>query len=171
VFFFLATDFLNFTYATNPCASNVPVAAVMRKGRFSYFDPKMGAGFDLHVASVKEGSLQPGTRHAVVVIACDFPVGGTAAAYLFAEHGRGATLLGRVGAANWGPDWGRGPDSIGVRFAKNLLHVDDCKDPACTTMAATKYALRRGALTRLGTVMIKTTSSSSRAHRGRSLEL
>ena len=50
--FLLAVDFMNFTYATNPCAANVPVPVVMRRGNFSYFDPKMGAGFDIHVAAV-----------------------------------------------------------------------------------------------------------------------
>jgi hypothetical protein len=71
--FFLAVDFLNFTYATNPCAANVPVPVVMRRGSFSYFDPKMGAGFDVRVAAVTKGSLQSGTRQVVVVLACDFP--------------------------------------------------------------------------------------------------
>ncbi len=79
--FVLAVDFMNFTYATNPCAANVPVPAVMRRGSFSYFDRKMAAGFDLHVASIAKGSLQAGTGQAVVVLTCDFPVGGTAAAY------------------------------------------------------------------------------------------
>ena len=41
----VALDFMNFTYATNPCAANVPVPVVMRHGAFSYFDPKMGAGY------------------------------------------------------------------------------------------------------------------------------
>lgn len=50
--FLLGVDFMNFTYATNPCAQNVPVPAVMRKGAFSYFDQKMGTGFDLHVVPV-----------------------------------------------------------------------------------------------------------------------
>ena len=48
----LAVDFMNFTYKTNPCATNVPVAVTMRHGTFSYFDEKMAAGFDLHVASI-----------------------------------------------------------------------------------------------------------------------
>jgi len=147
--FFLAVDFMNFTYETNPCAQNVPVAAVMRKGAFSYFDQKMAAGFDLHVDSVKEGSLQTGTRQAVVVLACDFPVGGTAAAYLFDERNDTAVLLRQVGAANWGGDWGRGPDSIHVRFAKHLLYVDECKDVDCTTAIVTTYALHGGKLAKV----------------------
>jgi hypothetical protein len=144
-----AIDFMNFTYATNPCKSNVPVPVVMRKGRFSYFDKKMAAGFDLHVDSVSSGSLQTGTRQDVVVVACDFPVGGAAAAYLFDERKGGATLLAQVGAANWGGDWGAGPSSIHVRFTNKLLYVDDCKDTDCTLNLVTTYALRAGKLTKV----------------------
>ncbi len=144
-----AVDFLNFTYVTNPCKSNVPVPVVMRKGRFSYFDSKMAAGFDLHVDSVSAGSLRSGTRQAVVVVACDYPIGGTAAAYLFDERTGSAVLLGQVGAANWGGDWGAGPSSIHVRFAKNFLYVDDCKDDECTLNVVTTYALRGGKLAKI----------------------
>jgi hypothetical protein len=118
----------------------------MRKGNFSYFDKKMGVGFDLHVESVKEGSLSNGTRQAVVVLSCDYPVGGTAAAYLYDEHRTGASLLGEIATANWGGDWGRGPDSIRVRFANHRLFVEQCKDPECAAMSATAYALRAGKL-------------------------
>jgi hypothetical protein len=149
----LAVDFMNFTYATNPCASNVPVPVVMRKGSFSYFDQKMGAGFDLHVDSVKEGSLTSGTRQAVVVVACDYPVGGTAAAYLFDERKNAAVMLGQVGTANWGPDWGSGPASIHVRFANRFLYVDECKDTDCAMNVVTTYALRGG---KLATVFVQT---------------
>ena len=121
----------------------------MRAGRFSYFDPKMGAGFDLSVASVTEGSLQAGTRQAVIVLSCDFPVGGTAAAYLFDERGASAVLLGRVGQANWGPDWGAGPSSIHVTFAKSSLNVDQCGDTDCTKRSVTTYVLRAGKLTEI----------------------
>jgi hypothetical protein len=100
--FLLAVDFMNFTYTTNPCAKNVPVPVVMRKGSFSYFDQRMGTGFDLHVTSVTEGSLHTGTSQAVVVVACDFPIGGTAAAYLFDERSDTATFLAQVATANWG---------------------------------------------------------------------
>ena len=147
--FFLAVDFMNFTYATNPCATNVPVPVVTRRGDFSYFDAKMGTGFDLHVNSVTEGSLQSGTRQAVVVLSCDFPIGGTAAAYLFDERKNGAVLLARVATANWGGDWGRGPGSIRVRFAKHLLYVNQCSDNDCTKDAATTYALRGGKLAKV----------------------
>jgi hypothetical protein len=145
----LAVDFMNFTYPTNPCAQNVPVPVVMRKGSFSYFDGKMGAGFDLHVDAVKEGTLQAGTRQAAVVVACDFPVGGTAAAYLFDERKNGAVLLGRIATADWGPDWGAGPDSIHVRFANRLLYVSQCKDSDCTTSVRSTYALRGRKLKKL----------------------
>ena len=145
----LAVDFSNFSYATNPCAKNVPVPVVMRGGHFSYFDRKMGTGFDLHVVAVKEGSLRAGTRQAVVVLACDFPIGGTAGAYVFDEHGAGATLLGRVGGADWGGDWGRGPDSIHARFANRRLYVDDCDDPECARNAVTTYALRGRTLAKI----------------------
>ena len=142
----LAVDFMNFTYATNPCAKNVPVPVVMRKGEFSYFDKSMAVGFDLHVDSVKEGSLASGTRQAVVVLACDFPVGGTAAAYLFDERKNTGVLLGQNATANWGADWGAGPDSIHVRFVNRLLHVEQCKDDDCTSTTRTKYHLRGGKL-------------------------
>ena len=145
----VAVDFLNFTYATNPCATNVPVPVVMRHGAFSYFDPKMGAGFDLHVASIAKGSLRAGTQQAVVVVACDFPVGGTAAAYLFDARASGAALLAKVATANWGPDWGSGPSSIHVRFAKNLLYVEQCADTTCATNTRSTYALRRGKLVKI----------------------
>lgn len=140
----LAVDFLNFTYATNPCAHNVPVPAVMRKGRFSYFDRKMVVGFDLYVRAVTEGSLENGTRQAVVVLACDYPVGGTAAAYLFDERKAATVFLARVGTADWGPDWGSGPQSIHVRFAQHRLYVDECDDVDCRQGTITTYALRRG---------------------------
>jgi hypothetical protein len=143
----LAVDFMNFTYATNPCSKNVPVPVVMRKGSFSYFDKKMGAGFDLNVHSVVEGSLASGTRQAVVVLACDFPAdGGTAAAYAFDERKNGAVLLSAVAVANWGSDWGAGPNSIHIRFAKRFLYVDQCKETGCTMSVVTTYALRRGKL-------------------------
>src|SRR5579864_3110305 len=94
--FVLSLDFLNFTYAQNPCPENVPVPAVMRAGRFSYTDRKSGVDFELYVESVKEGSLKSGTHQAVVVLSCDFPLGGTAAAYVFDERGKAARTLARV---------------------------------------------------------------------------
>ncbi|MEA2786336.1 MAG: hypothetical protein QOF71_2440 [Candidatus Eremiobacteraeota bacterium] len=145
----VAVDFMNFTYATNPCTTNVPVPVVMRRGAFSYFDPKMGSGFDLHVASVVKGSLRAGTQQAVVVLACDFPVGGTAAAYLFDARANGAALLAKIATADWGPDWGAGPSSIRVRFAKNVLYVEQCANTGCATNTRTAYALRGGKLTRI----------------------
>jgi len=96
----------------------------MRKGQFSYFDKKMAAGFDLHVDSVSVGSLQPGTQQAVVIVACDFPIGGTAAAYLFDERkGRRASAAARKSAAaNLGRRLGAGPSLRSTcRFAKNFL--------------------------------------------------
>jgi hypothetical protein len=141
-----SVDFKNFTYTTNPCSANVPVPVVMSAGTFSYFDQKMGTGFDLHVAAIKEGSLAEGTRQAVVVIACDFPVGGTAAAYLFDERTPTAVLLKQVATANWGADWGAGPDSIHIRFTNRFLYVDACKDTDCTLSVVTTYALRGGKL-------------------------
>ena len=147
----LAVDFMNFTYATNPCSKNVPVPAVMRKGSFSYFDKDMAQGFDLHVDSVKEGSLSKGTRQAVVVLACDFPIGGTAEASAFDERAHGAVLLSEIAAANWGGDWGRGPDSIHIRFAKQFLYVDACQNDECTLNVVTTYALRGGKLVKVFT--------------------
>lgn len=143
---FLAVDFMNFTYTANPCSQNVPVPVVMRAGSFDYFDRKMAAGFDLRVDGVTRGSLANGTHQAVVVIVCDFPVGGTAAAYLFDERSSTATLLQQVADANWGPDWGAGPQSIHVRFAGKFLYVDSCKDDDCTSRLVKTYTLRNGKL-------------------------
>lgn len=145
----LSVNFLNYTYAANPCSKNVPVPAVMKNGSFSYYDKNMGAGFDLHVDAVHTGSLAPGTRQAVVVIACDFPVGGTAAAYVFSDAGNSATLLSQVAQANWGPDWGAGPDSIHVRFSGKFLYVDACKEDACENYLVTTYELRKGKLVKV----------------------
>jgi hypothetical protein len=145
----MTVDFNNFTYKTNPCFSNVPVAAVVSAGRFDYFDQKMGAGFTISVKSVTAGSLGAGSRQAVVVLTCDFPIGGTAAAYLFDIHGNAATLLGKVADANWGADWGAGPDSIHLKFASGTLSVTDCANTDCTANALTTYALRGGKLTKL----------------------
>ncbi len=145
----LAVDFMNFTYATNPCYKNVPVPAVMVKGSFSYFDKNMGAGFDLRVDSVKKGSLAPGTRQAVVVLVCDFPVGGTAEAYVFSDGGNSAAMLGDVASANWGVDWGAGPDSIHVTFRNRYLYVDAYKENDSTMKLVTTYALRGGKLVKV----------------------
>ena len=145
----LTVDFMNFTYRTNPCPENVPVPAIMRKGSFSYFDKREAVGFDLYVDSVKEGSLGNGTRQAVVVITCEFPVGGTAAAYAFDERKNSAVLLGQVATANWGVDWGGRPDSIRVRFANQRLYVEQCEDTDCTIKNETSYALRGGKLVKI----------------------
>lgn len=142
----LAVDFANFTYATNPCRENVPVPVVMKRSSFSYFDQKMGAGFELFVKRVVRGSLAPATRQAVVVISCDFPVGGVAAAYLYDEQKTSARLLAQVGDAAWGPDWGAGSDSIHVRFRSNFLYVDQCENNQCPARVVTTYALRKGKL-------------------------
>lgn len=148
-FFLAAVNFMNFTYKTNPCSANVPVPVVMSGGKFSYFDQKMGQGFDLSVNKVLEGSLQSGTRQAVVVLTCDFPIGGTAAAYLFDERTGGAVYLAQVGTASWGADWGAPPSSIHVRFANNFLYVDQCKDNQCALFVVTTYALRSGKLAKV----------------------
>ena len=146
----MTVDFNNFTYRTNPCAANVPVAAVVRAGTFDYFDRKMGAGFTISVRAVTTGSLSAGSRQAVVTLSCDFPVGGTAAAYLFDIHEKTATLLGKVADANWGPDWGAGPDSIHIAFANGTLAVTECANTDCTANRLTVYALRNGKLAKLG---------------------
>jgi hypothetical protein len=66
--FLVAVDFTNFTYATNPCPVDVPARVVMRSGHFSYLNEKMAQDFDPSIDSVEEGSLEDGTRQAVVVI-------------------------------------------------------------------------------------------------------
>lgn len=144
--FLFAVDFMNFLYKANPCSANVPSPVPMRAGKFTYVDNKMGSEFDLYVQSVKEGSLKRGTRQAVVIIACDYPVGGTASAYLYDERGRTAVLIREVGTANWGPDWGGRPDSIHVRFADAVLYVEQCADTECNAYTKSRYAFRHGKL-------------------------
>lgn len=121
----------------------------MRKGRFSYFDKREAVGFDLYVDAVKKGSLENGTRQAVVIITCEFPIGGTAAAYAFDERQNTAVLLGQVATADWGADWGEGPKSIRVRFANHRLHVEQCANTDCTVKFNTTYALRGGKLVKV----------------------
>jgi hypothetical protein len=133
----------------HPCAGNVPIAAAVRGGRFSYFDKKMGQGFTISIVSVKEGTLGAGTRQAAVILSCEFPIGGTASAYLFDIHMNTATLLAKIADANWGGDWGAGPDSIHITFSNNVLSVASCANDACDKNALTRYALRGGKLTKL----------------------
>jgi hypothetical protein len=145
----LTVDFMNFNYAHVPCSQNAPPPALVRKGTYSYFDHKMAQGFDVSVVTVKQGSLSAGTRQAVVVLECDFPIGDTARAYAYDIHGNAATLLGDVGTANWGADWGARPSSIHIRFANNFLYVDSCKDSECTMREVRTYALRNGKLVKV----------------------
>jgi len=145
----LAVDFMNFNYTDIPCSSNVPPPAQIRKGTYSYFDQNMGTGFEVSVESVKRGSLGPGTQQAVVVLACQFPMGGTAGAYAYDVRGDTAVLLGEVGTADWGGDWGAGPKSIHIRFAKRFLYVDSCKDSHCEMSEVRTYALRGGKLVKV----------------------
>jgi hypothetical protein len=126
----LAVDFMNYNYSKIPCSNNVPPPALIRNGSYSYFDEKMGTGFDVAVDAVQRGSLGAGKQQAVVVLACHYPIGGTAGAYVYDIHGNSAVLLGRVGSADWGGDWGAGPSSMHIRFAKHFLYVDTCKDTA-----------------------------------------
>ncbi|MBV9148629.1 MAG: hypothetical protein JO024_02100 [Candidatus Eremiobacteraeota bacterium] len=138
----LAVDFMNFNYYRIPCSGNVPVPALIRQGKYSYLDKKMTVGFDVYVVTVKEGSLRPGTRQAVVTIGCDFPVGGTSAAYLYDVRGGNAKFVQTVGHADWGGDWGAGPGAIHVRFANRLLYVDSCANDECETSIVRTYAFR-----------------------------
>jgi hypothetical protein len=154
----LAVDFMNFNYSAIPCSSNVPPPALIRKGSYSYFDQNMGTGFDVSVNSVKQGSLRAGTQQAVVVLACHYPIGGTAGAYAFDIRGDRAVLLGEVGSADWGGDWGAGPSSIHIRFANHFLYVDTCKDTHCETSEVRTYALRGGKLVKVYVQTHKTRS-------------
>jgi hypothetical protein len=140
----MAVDFMNFNYTDLPCSKNVPPPALFSKGTYSYYDKNMGTGFDLHVASVKQGSLHPGTQQAVVVIACDFPIGGTSAAYLYDIRGDTAALFGDVGYADWGGDWGAGPTAIHIRFANSFLYVDSCDNSDCDRKIVKTFAWRGG---------------------------
>jgi hypothetical protein len=152
----LAVDFMNFSYSVSPC-SNVPPPVLIRKGTYTYFDQKMGTGFDVFVRTVKLGSLRAGTQQAVVVLSCDFPIGGTAEAFAYDIRGSSAVPLGDVGAANWGGDWGRGPDSIHITFRNDFLYVDSCKDDECTMREVRTYALRAGKLVKVYEQTHKTT--------------
>jgi hypothetical protein len=150
----LAVDFMNFTYNQNPCAGNVNVPVVMRNGSFSWMsstDPSWG--FEFHVDRVVQGSLKPGTRQAVVVIACDAPVdGGAAEAYLYDERKNGATFVAKVGEADWGSDWGEPPTSIHIRFTDKFLYVDQCLNVSECDAAdyiVTTYALREGKIVKV----------------------
>jgi hypothetical protein len=140
----MAVDFMNFDYTDDPCSKNVPPPAIVRKGNYSYFDKNMGTGFDIFVRAVKRGSLHPGTQQAVVVMTCDFPIGGTSHAYLYDIHGDAAKLLEDVGYADWGGDWGAGPSAIHIRFAKGLLYVETCNNSDCTEKIVKTYAWRGG---------------------------
>ncbi len=144
----LAVDFMNFNYSATPCP-NVPPPVLIRKGTYSYYDQKMGTGFDIFVRNVKLGSLRARTQQAVIVLSCDFPIGGTAEAFAYDIRGNAAVPLGAVGSANWGGDWGEGPDSIHITFRSNLLYVDSCKDDDCTTREVRTYGLRSGKLVKL----------------------
>jgi hypothetical protein len=154
----LAVDFMNFNYSAIPCSGNVPPPALIRKGSYSYFDQNMGAGFEVFVDSVKQGSLRAGTQQAVVVLTCQFPMGGTAGAYAYDIRGDKTVLLGEVGTADWGADWGAGPKSIHIRFAKQFLYVDSCKDTPCATSEVRTYALRGGKLVKVYVQTHKTRS-------------
>jgi hypothetical protein len=144
----VAVDFMNFSYSVSPC-SNVPPPVLIRKGTYTYFDQKMGTGFDVFVRNVKLGSLHSGTQQAVVVLSCDFPIGGTAEAFAYDIRGSSAVPLAEVGAANWGGDWGKGPDSIHITFRNDFLYVDSCKDDECTMREVRTYALRAGKLVKV----------------------
>jgi hypothetical protein len=152
--FIVAVDFMNFTYTQNPCAGNVRVPIVMRNGSFSWTSPNDPSwSFDFHVDRVVEGSLKPGTRQAVIVIACDAPVdGGAAQAYLFDERNNRAIFVEKVGEADWGIDWGEPPTSIHIRFTDKFLYVDQCENPSdCDGVdyVVTTYAMRDGKIVRV----------------------
>ena len=144
-----AVDFNNFTYRVHPCPQNVPTAAVVRRGHFSYEDEKMGQGFTISVVSVKAGSLSAGTQQAAVMLECEFPMGGTASAYLFDVRGDRAILLGKIADANWGGDWGATPDTVRITLANGVLSVDTCERNGCDKRTITTFALHAGKLTKL----------------------
>ena len=93
----MAINFMNLKYYHIPCSDNVPAPATVRNGKFTHTDRREAAEFAVYVTSVKEGSLHAGTRQAVVTLACDFPVGGTSAAYLYNVHGDAATFVAKAG--------------------------------------------------------------------------
>lgn len=143
-----AIDFMNFTYKSHPCSDNVPTPVAISNGSASVVDPKdPSSGFDFRVDQVVEGSLAPGTRQVVVVMECDFPMGGVAAGYLYSITGQSVTLIQQVGVAEWGGDWGVDPSTIHIRFAGNFLYIDRCKvSTYCAdhNYVVTTYAVRDG---------------------------
>ena len=157
-----SVNFNDFTYRVHPCTGNVPTAAAVSGGSYEYYDTKMGQGFTISVDSIEAGTLSAGTRQAVVTPSCEFPIGGTAAAYLFAVHGNTATLLGKVADANWGGDWGAGPSSIHVSFDNDVLSVAACANDECAMTTFTRYALRGGKLTKLSVRSVATANAVTR---------
>jgi hypothetical protein len=147
-------NFKNFDYAVSPCggdgndaADDVPPPVHVRAGTYAYNNAAMGTAFDVSVAFVQRGSLQSGTQQALVVLSCEFPIGGTSTSYLYDVAGTTAVLLGELPGASWGGDWGSGPNSIHTRFANDFLYVDACgRVSDCKTRVVTTYALRGGKL-------------------------
>ena len=150
-------DFMNFTYKVNPCGSSdgktPPPPVAMQKGK-AFYAIAVDAGFDLQVERLVEGSLAPGTRQAVVVISCHYPVdGGAAGAYLFEERNTTARFVQQVGEAQWGGDWGEPSETIHIRFANGFLYVDQCKSVThCiegSDFVVTTYARRDGKIVKV----------------------
>lgn len=144
----LAVDFMNFAYPKTPC-ERVRTPAVVSRGSLSYSDTKYGVGYDIRVNRVARGSLAAGTRQAAVVLTCEPPRGSDTRVYLFEERGTRAVLLGEIGGADSGGDWGRGPDDIKIRFTGQTVHVTACASYNCSTTADTVYALRGGKLVKI----------------------
>lgn len=74
---------------------------------------------------------------------------GTAEVFAYDIRGNTAVPLGEIGGANWGGDWGRGPDSIHITFRSNFLYVDSCKDDECAMREVRTYALRADKLVKV----------------------
>lgn len=146
----MAVDFMNFNYSQVPCPGNVPPPALIRNGSYSYSDPHTGGEFEVRVDSVKRGSLSADTNQAVVVLLCEFPIGGTSKAYAYDIRGATAVYLGTVAGADWGGDWGCAPFSIKICFANKILYADTCKNNNADDREVTTYALRNGKLVKVG---------------------
>ena len=152
--FWLALDFMNFTYAKNSGRRrNVPVPVVMRKGTFSDFDKGMGTRVSTSTSPpAKEGSLRSGTR--VKPSSCWRAISRSAErrrriCSTSAQDGAGTARAGRRGQLRRRLGTRAGLQSH-VRFAKGFLYVETHAGTiSCTMNLVTTYVLRAGKLTKV----------------------
>lgn len=137
-------DFKNSTYSNTPCGDQ----KVAVNNGLAWYD-RGDVQFQVSVGSVKYGSLKPGTRQALVMLTCKFPVGSTSALHLYDVGATGPKDLGVLATAD--ADSGYAVDWVYTNFKNGLLYVDRCDwaSDACKTSIVTTYALRNGKLTKV----------------------